>query len=114
MRQLLITLVMIRIYLNEIENRITFKIKTGYYLVLLTPATMKLSGSTESKITKVKNGKNVPHLEITEVILIHCNIVNNNYQQDSRVLYTFVPNKSFGQLLDSSQKIFIYLKTFNI
>ena len=61
---------------------------------------MKLFGSTKSKITKDKNGENVPHLEITEVVLIHCNIVNNDYQQDSRVLYTFVPNKSFGQLLD--------------
>ena len=54
---------------------------------------MKLLGSTKSKITKDKNGENVPHLEITEEVLIHCNIVNNNYQQGSRVLYTFVPNK---------------------
>ena len=54
----------------------------------------------------------MPHLEITEVVLVHCNIVNNNYQQDSRVLYTFIPNKSFVQLLDTS-KNFIFLKTFN-
>ena len=74
---------------------------------------MKLLGSTKSKITKDKNGENVPHLEITEVILVHCNIVNNNYQQDSRVLYTFVLNKSFGQFLDISLKIFLFLKTFN-
>ena len=60
-----------------------------------------------------ENGENVPHLEITEVVLIHCNIVNNDYQQDSRVLYTFVPNKSFGQLLDISPKNFIFLKTFD-
>ena len=80
----------IRIYVNKIENRIAFKIKTGYYLELLTPETMKLLGSTENKITKDKNGENVPHLEITEVVLVHCNIVNNDYQQDSRVLYTFV------------------------
>ena len=53
------------------------------------------------------------HLEITEVVLIHCNIVNNDYQQDSKVLYTFVPNKSFGQLLDMSPKNFTFLKTFN-
>ena len=59
---------------------------------------MKLLGSTENKITKDKNGENVPRLEITEVVLVHCNIVNNDYQQDSRVLYTFVPNKSFGLL----------------
>ena len=74
---------------------------------------MKLLGSFKSKITKDKNGENVPHLEITEVVLIHCNIVNKDYQQDSRVLYTFVPKKSFGQLLDISPKNFIYLKTFH-
>ena len=74
---------------------------------------MKLLGNTKSKITKGKNGKNVPHLEITEVVLIHCNIVNNDYQQDSRVLYTLVPNKSFGQLLDVSPNIFVFLKSFN-
>ena len=84
---------------HKTVNRITFKIKTGYYLDLLTPETMKLLGSTKIKINKNKNGENVPRLEITEVVLIHCNIVNNDYQQDSRVLCTFVPNKSFGQLL---------------
>ena len=74
---------------------------------------MKLLGSTESKITKNKNGENVPHLEITKVLLIHWNIVNNDYQQDSRILYTFVPNKSFSQLLDFSPKNFMFLKTFD-
>ena len=62
---------------------------------------MKLLESTKNTITVNKNGENVPHLEITEVVLVHCNVVNNAYQQDSRVLYTFVPNKSFGQLLDN-------------
>ena len=76
--------------------------------------TMKLLGSTKSKITKDENSENVPQLEITEVVLIHCNIVNNNYQPDSRVLHTFAPNKSFGQLLDISPKNFIFLKTFNL
>ena len=94
----------IRIYINKIENRITFKIKTRYYLELLTPETMKLLGSTKSKIKKDKNGKNVPNLEITEVVLVNCNIANDNYQQKSRVLYAFVPNNSFDQLLDISQK----------
>ena len=94
----------IRIYMNKIEYRITFNIKTGYYLELLTPETMKLLGSTKSKIIKNKNSENIPSLEITEV---HCNIVNNNCQQNSRVLYNFVPNKSFGQLLDISPKIFM-------
>ena len=88
----------IRMYVNRIENRITFKIKTGYYLELLTPETMKLLGNTESKITKDKNGENIPHLEVVELVLVHCNLGNNDYQQDSRILYTFVPNKTFGCL----------------
>ena len=74
---------------------------------------MKLLGSTKNKITKDKNDENVPHLEITEVALIHCNIVNNDYPQDSRVLYTFVPNKPFGSLLEISPTNHIFLKTFN-
>ena len=86
------------IYVNKIENRITFKIETGYYLELLTPEKMKVLESTKSKINQDKNGENVPHLEITEVVLF---------------LYTLVPNKSFGQLLDISEKNFIFLKTFN-
>ena len=74
---------------------------------------MKLYGSTENRITEDKNGENVPHLQITEVVLVHCNIVNNDYQQDSRVLYTFVPNKPFGSLLEISPTNHIFLKTFN-
>ena len=73
---------------------------------------MKLLGSSKSKITEDENGENVPYLEISEVVLIHCNVVNNTYQQNS-VLYTFAPNKSFGQLLDISSKNFIFLKTFD-
>ena len=92
----------IRMYINRIESITTFKIKNGYYLELLTPETMKLLGSTESKITKNKNGENVPHLEVAELVLVHCNLVNNDYQQDSRILFTFVPNKSFGSLLEIS------------
>ena len=88
----------IRIYVN----RITFKFKSRYYLELLTPETMKLLGSAERKITKDKNGENVPHLEVAELVLVHCNLVNNDYQQDSRILYTFVPNKTFGSLLEIS------------
>ena len=74
---------------------------------------MKLLESTENKITKRKNSENVPHLEITEVVLVHCNIVNNDYQQDSRVLYTFVPNKPFGTLLEMAPTNHIFLTTFN-
>ena len=102
----------IKIYVNKIENRVTVKIKKRYYLGLLTPETMKLFGSTESKITKDKNGENVPHLEIVELVLINCNLVNNNYQQNSRILYTFVPNKPFGSLLEISPPNHIFLKTF--
>ena len=103
----------IRIYVNRIENRITFKIKSGYYLELLTPETIKLLGSSESKITKDKNGENVPRLEVVELVLVHCNFVNNDYQQDSRILYAFVPNKTFGSLLQISSTNHVFLKTFN-
>ena len=103
----------IRMYINRIENRIKFKIKNGYYLELLTPETMKLLGSTESKIIKDKNGENVSHLEIVELVLVHCNLVNNDYQQDSRILYIFVPNKTFGSLLEILPTNQVFLKTSN-
>ena len=103
----------IKIYVTKIEKRVTFKIKNGYYLELLTPEAMKLLGSTEIKITRDKNGESVLHLEILELVLIHCNFVNNNYQQNSRILYTFVPNKPFGSLLEISTPNHIFLKTFN-
>ena len=103
----------ISIYVNKIENRITFKIENGYYLEVLTPETMKLLGRTENKINKDKNGENVPHLENVEVVLVHCNLVNNDYQQNSRILYTFVPNKTFGSLLEISPPNHVFLKTFN-
>ena len=103
----------IRIYVNRIENRSTFKIKSGYYLELLTPETMKLLGSAESEITKDKNGENVPCLDVVELVSVHCNLVNNDYQQDSRILYTFVPNKTFGSLLEISPTNHVFLKTFN-
>ena len=101
------------VYENKIENRITFKIKNGYYLELLTPETMKLLGSTKSKIIKDKNGENVSHLEIIELVLVHCNLVNNDYQQDSRILCTFLPKRPFGSLLEISPINHIFLKTFN-
>ena len=74
---------------------------------------MKLLGSTESKIIKDKNDEDVPHLEVVELVLVHCNLVNNDYQQDSRILYTFVPNKTFGGLLGISPTNHVFLKTFN-
>ena len=97
----------VRIYLNKIENRITFKIKTGYYFKLLTLQTVKLIGSIKTKDQDVQN---VPCLEITKVALFHCNIVNSDYQHDSKVFCTFVPNKSFGQLIESSPKTFFIFK----
>ena len=95
-------------YVNKIENRITFRINAGYYHELLTSETMKLLENTKSRITKENNGENVPRLESIEVALVHHNIANNDYQQDSRVLYTFVPNKSSGQLLNISPKNSIF------
>ena len=74
---------------------------------------MKLLWSTENKIVKDKNGENVPHLETTEVVLVHCDIFNNDYQQDSRVLYRLVPNKPFGSLLETFPTNHIFLKPFN-
>ena len=74
---------------------------------------MKLLGSTKIKITKDKNGENVLHLEVVELLLVLCNLANNDYQQDLRILYTFVPNKPFGSLLEISPANHIFLKTFN-
>ena len=74
---------------------------------------MKLLGSSESKITKDNNSENKPHLEIVDLVLVHCNLVNKDYQQDSRILYTFIPKKSFGSLLEFSPTNYIFLKTFN-
>ena len=73
---------------------------------------MRLLGTVESKITKDENGENVPHLAIVQLVLVHCNLVNNDYQQDSRILYTFVQNKPFGSLLEISPPNHIFLKTF--
>ena len=103
----------IRIYANKIENKITFEIKTGYYLKfqhLKKRKEKKPLGATKIEINKSENCENVPYLEITEVVLIHCNILNNYYQQCSRVLYTFGLNKCLGELLDISPKNFIILK----
>ena len=100
----------VKTYVKKIENRITFKIKAGYYLELLTPKTMKLLGSTKNKRSKDKNGENVPHLEIAAVALVHFSFVSNDHQQDSRVLYTFVRNKRFGSLLKFFPKIISFYK----
>ena len=92
----------ILIYANKVTNRIVFKIKTGYRLELLSKETMKLLGSTKDTIDAVKNSENVPRLENVEVVLVHCNLVNNSYQPASRISFTFVPNKQYGQLISIS------------
>ena len=90
---------LVQIYVNKIKNRIDFKIKTTYKLELLSPETMKLLGSTRKDVDQDKNGENVPKLESVEVVLLHCNLVNNNYQQASKALLISVPDKQFGQLI---------------
>ena len=92
----------ILIYANAINNRIVFKIKTGYKLELLSKETMKLLGSTKDIIDADTTSENVTRLENVEVVLVHCNLVNNSYQQHSRVLFTFVPNRQYGQLISIS------------
>ena len=102
-----------QIYPNKIKNRIVFKIKTGYKLELLSPEIMKIFGSTKKGVDQDKNGEDVPKLESVEVVLVHCNLINNNYQQASKVLFTFVPNKQFGQLINISPHSLTMLGTTN-
>ena len=99
----------IRVNVKKIEKRITFKTKTRYYLKRLISETLKLFRSTKSKITSNKIGENMSHFKIIDVVLGHCKFANNDYQQYLRVLHTFAPNKSFGQLSDTSPIYFIFL-----
>ena len=101
------------IYVNEINNRIVFKTKSGYKLELLSKETIKLLGSTSNSIDGDKNSELVPKLESVDLILVHCNVVNNSYQQASKVLFTFVPNKKYSQLITISPEALIMLKTVN-
>ena len=103
----------ILIYANTINNTIVFKIKTGYKLELLSKETMKLLGSTKDIIDADKNSENIPRLGNVEVVSVHCNLVNNSYQQHSRVLFTYVPNKQYGQLISISPHSLIFLKSMN-
>ena len=103
----------IQIYPNKIKSRIIFKIKNGYKLELLTRETMKFLGGTKKVVDKDKNGEDVPKLEIVEVVLVHCNLVKNDYQHTSKVLFTFVPNKTFGQLINISPHAFTMINTVN-
>ena len=103
----------IQIYPSKTKKRIVFKVKTGYKLELLSSETMELLRSTEKDIDKDKNGEDVPKRESVEVVLVHCNFVNNSYQQASKVLFTFVPNKQFGQLITISPHVLTMLKITN-
>ena len=101
------------INVNEINNRIVFKIKSGYKLELFSKETMRLLGSSSDTIDDDKNSELVPKLESVDLVLVHCNVVNNNYQQASKVLFAFVPNKKYGQLITVSPETSIMLKTVN-
>ena len=103
----------VQMYPNKSKNRIIFKIKTGYKLELLTPETMKLLGSTKKDVDSDKNSENVPKLESVEVVLVHCNLVKNDYQHTSKVLFSFVPNKQFGQLINILPHSLTMMNTVN-
>ena len=101
----------VQIYVNKIKNRVVFKIKTGCKLELLSEETMKVSGNSKKAVDKNNDGESVPKLESVKVVLVHCNLVNNIYQQAYKVLFTFVPNKQFGQLINISPHTLIMLNT---
>ena len=103
----------IQIYPNKIKNRIVFKIKTGYKLELLTPETIKLLGSTKKDVDSGNNSEKVPKLESVEVVLMHYNLVKNDYQYTSKVLFSFLPNKQFGQLINISPHFLTIMNTVN-
>ena len=103
----------IKIYPNTIKNRIIFKIKSGYKFELLTPETMNLLGSTKKFVDQDKNGDNVPKLESVEVVLMHCNLVKNDYQLTSKVLFSFVPDKQFGQVRNIAPHSLTMMNTVN-
>ena len=104
---------LIQIYPSNIKNRIVFKIKTGCKLELLTPETLKLLGSGKKDVDKDKNSENVSKLESVEVFLVHCNLVKNDYQHASKVLFTFVPNKQFRRLINISPHSLTMMNTIN-
>ena len=100
----------ILIYPDDVKNRLNFRIKTGYKLELLTKESQNLLGDGPV-IDKDKNSKNVPQLDQVEYVLLHCNIVQNDYLQNSKLLYEFVPDKTFGQLISVKPSVFIQCKT---
>ena len=103
----------VQIYPNKTKNKIVFKIKTGYKLEFLSPEMMKLLGRTKNDVDQDKDWEDVLKLEYAEVVLVHYNLVNNNYQQASKLLFTFLPNKQFGQLINISPHSLTMLDTTN-
>ena len=103
----------VQIYPNKTKNKVVFKIKTGYKLKLLTPETMKLLGSTKRDVDKDKDGEIVSKLESVEVVLVRCNLVKKNYQHPSKVLFSFVLSKQFGQLINISPHSLTMMNTVN-
>ena len=103
----------IQIYPNKIKNRISFKVKTGCKLELLSPEILKLLGSTKKDVDQDKDGENVPKLECVGVVLVYYSLVNNNYQQALKVLLAFVPNEQFEQLINIAPHSLIMLSTTN-
>ena len=103
----------VQIYPNKIKSRIVFKIKTSYKLEILTPETMKLLGNTEKGVDKDKDGETVPKLEYVEDVLVHCNLVKSDYQHTSKVLFSFVSNKQFGQLINIPPHSLTMMNTVN-
>ena len=99
--------------MNRITNRLVFKIKDGYKLELQTPEAMKIFCSTKKLMDKSKNGEDVPSLEAVEVILVQCNLVDNQYKQKSEVLYTFMLSKSYAYLSNIEPSNLLFLKTYN-
>ena len=97
----------------KLRTELFSKIKTGYELELLTPEAMKLLGSTEKDVGSDKNSENVPKLEFVEVVLVHCNLVKTDYQHTSKVLFSFLPHKQFGQLIIISQHSLTMMNTVN-
>ena len=103
----------IHVYINSINNRLVFKITDGYKLELRTPETIKLFGSAKILLDKTKNREKVPIPEVVEVVLVQCNLVDNQYQQKSEALYTFTPNKSYAYLLNVEPSKLVFFKTYN-
>ena len=107
----------IHFYISRINNRLVFKIKDGYKLELQMSETIELFGSTEKLIEKTKkikkNGENVPILEVVKVVLVYCSWEDNQYEQRSEVLYTFMPNKYYAYLLNIEPSNLVFLETYD-